>query len=68
MTLNPIVSGRGAFAATALQLLEATEPQVREVASFRTQVRDYSAPRMEQASSIPAPTLAERGRLIDTTA
>ena len=68
MTLNPIVSGRGAFGATALQLLEATERQIREVAAFRTQVRDYSAPRMELASSISAPTLAERGRLGDITA
>ncbi len=51
-----------------LQLLQLTQNQVEAVASFRTQVRDFSAPRMELASSLPAVPLAEMGRNIDVTA
>ena len=59
----PFIGGQTGFGGTALQLLQMTARQVEEVANFRTQVRDYSAPRMEQASSIPTPTFSEQGSL-----
>ena len=42
----PIVSGRGGNSATSLDLIERTRQQVEEVSQFRTEVRDYRAPRM----------------------
>ena len=51
-----------------MQLLAATQEQVEQVANFRFAVRDFSAPRMTLASTIEAPTLLERGSLVDLTA
>ena len=59
----PFIGGRTGFGGTALQLLNLTARQVEEVANFRTRVRDFSAPRMERASSIPTPTFSEQGSL-----
>ncbi|MDP6779118.1 MAG: hypothetical protein QGI83_20350 [Candidatus Latescibacteria bacterium] len=59
----PFIGGQTGFGGTALQLINLTERQVNEVANFRTRVRNYSAPRMELASSIPTPTFAEQGSL-----
>ncbi|MDA0746525.1 MAG: hypothetical protein O2954_08390 [bacterium] len=58
----PMVSGHTGFGPTTLQMLADAKEQVEEVASFQTQVRDYRAPRMEQASSIEALTLMENAR------
>lgn len=64
MEFVPTVSGHTGFGVHALQLFEATTEQVEQVANFRFQVRDFSAPRMRQASSIDAPTLMEQAREI----
>ena len=64
----PIYSGHNGYGSTLLQLLELTRSQVEAVVKFRTQPRDFSAPRMELASSVPTVPLAEMGRNIDVTA
>lgn len=69
MNLNPIVSGLfTGFDGTALQLLEETTRLIEEVTTFRVEPRDFSAPKMELASSIPVVTLVERGKQVDLTA
>ncbi len=67
MQIHPMVSGHTAGADVALDLLKRTHEQVVAVANFRFAVRDFSAPRMTQASTIEAPTLMERGNGIDVT-
>ena len=64
----PIVSGHTGFSSTSLQLIRATERLVEEVVNFRARPRDFSAPRMQLASSLPAQPLAEMGQQIDITA
>ena len=60
----PIVSGRGGNSATSLDLIERTRQQVEEVSQFRTEVRDYRAPRMQSSSTIEALTLLERAQKV----
>ena len=67
-SLMPIVSGHSGFSSTSLQLIRATERLIQEVVTFRARPRDFSAPRMQLASSLPAQPLAERGQQIDVTA
>lgn len=66
MTNLPIVSGRSGNTGTALDLIERSRQQIEEVARFRTEVRDYRAPRMEIASTIEALTLLERGQKVSS--
>ena len=61
-----MVSGRSGNTGTALDLIERSRQQIEEVARFRTEVRDYRAPRMEIASTIEALTLLERGQKVSS--
>ena len=61
----PIVSGRSGYSATSLDLIQRSRQQVEEVAQFRTEVRDFSAPRMQSSSTIEALTLLERGQKVN---
>ena len=63
----PNVGGRSGGALAAVQLITATQQQVGDVASFRAAVRDFSAPRMQLASSLPAAPLKDM-RTIDVSA
>ena len=64
----PIYGGHTSYGGTSLILLEKTTQLIEEVVNFRTQVRDYSAPRMTLASSLPAVPLAEMRPTIDVQA
>ena len=64
----PIVGGHTGFSTSALQLLAATQRQVEEVAAYRSTPRDFSAPRMELASSLPAAPLADMQPRFDASA
>lgn len=68
MQITPLYSGHTGFGGAAMDLIARTREQVEQVANFRFTVRDFSAPRMTRASSIEAPTILERGRLLDITA
>lgn len=68
MQITPLYSGHTGFGGAGMDLIARTAEQVEQVAQFRTTVRDFSAPRMTQASSIDAPTILERGSLVDLTA
>ena len=63
----PNLGGRSGGALAAVQLIAATQQQVEDVASFRPTVRDFSAPRMQLASSLPAAPLKDM-RTIDVSA
>ena len=63
-----IYGGHTGYGVTALSLLERSSELIEEVVTFRTQVRDYSAPRMSQASSSPLVPLAEMRPTIDVQA
>jgi hypothetical protein len=64
-SINPIYGGHTSYGPTGLNLLQRTTELIEEVVNFRTQVRDFSAPRMSQASSLPAVPLAELRPTID---
>ena len=64
----PIVSGHTGFSSTSLQLIRATERLVEEVVNFRAHPRDFTAPKMQLASSLPVKSMAEAGQQIDITA
>lgn len=64
----PIYGGHTGYGITGLSLLEQTTQLIEEVVNFRTQVRDYAAPPMSQASSLPAVPLAEMRPNIDVQA
>jgi hypothetical protein len=64
----PIYGGRTGYGVTSLSLLESTSQLIEEVVTFQTVVRDYSAPRMSLASSLPAVPLAELRPTIDVQA
>ena len=64
----PIVAGHTSYGSTAVQLLEATAQQVEEVATFRTEIRNYSIPRMQSASATPLVPLADMQPRFDATA
>ena len=53
------VGGHTGFGSTGLQLIKASKTQVEEVAQFQTQPRDFRAPRMQLASSLPAAPLKD---------
>jgi hypothetical protein len=61
----PIYGGHTGYGITGLSLLEKTTQLIEEVVTFQTQVRDYSAPSMSLASSLPAVPLAEMTHNID---
>ena len=67
-SVPPNVGGHNGFGSTLLQLMAATQSQVEEVAAFRSTPRDFSAPRMELASSLPAVPLADMQPRFDATA
>ena len=67
-TSPPIIGGHTGFGSTVLQLLAASTTQIEEVAAFRATPQDFSAPRMQQASSLPAAPLAEMEFQLDITA
>ena len=54
-----LAGGHTASGSTALQLFAATKNQVEQVARFNSRPRDFSAPAMQLASSLPAAPLAE---------
>ena len=60
-----IYGGHTGYGVTALSLLEKSSELIEEVVTFRTQVRDYSAPRMSLASTSPLVPLAEMRPNID---
>lgn len=62
------VGGHGSFGAAGLQLLAASKAQIEEVAQFQAQPRDFRAPRMEQASSLPAAPLKDMEMRFDLRA
>ena len=64
----PIYGGHTSYGSTSLSLLESTTQLIEEVVTFQTEVRDFSAPRMTQASSFPAVPLAELRPTIDVKA
>lgn len=64
----PIYGGHTGYGVTSLSLLERTTQLIEEVVNFQTQVRDYSAPSMDLASSLPAVPLAEMRPNIDVQA
>ena len=66
-TVPTTIGGHTGFGATALQLMAATRAQVEQVAEFRAQPRDFSAPRMQLASSLPAAPLADMQTRFDLT-
>jgi|SaaInl8_200m_RNA_FD_contig_21_1411481_length_414_multi_4_in_0_out_0_2 hypothetical protein len=68
MQITPMYSGHTGFGGAGMDLIARTAEQVKQVAQFRTTVRDFAAPRMTQSSTIDAPTILERGGLIDMTA
>lgn len=59
MSAPPSVGGHGGFSSAGLQLIASSKAQVEEVAQFRAQPRDFSAPRMTLASSLPAAPLKD---------
>jgi len=64
----PIASGHTGFGSTALQLIAAASAQIEQVAQFKAQPRDFSAPRMQYASSLPAAPLSEMQTQFDIRA
>ena len=68
MNINPLYGGHTGYGMTSLSLLERTTDLIEEVVNFRTEVRDYSAPRMELASSLPAVPLADIRPTVDVQA
>lgn len=64
----PIYGGHNGYGVTSLNLLERTTQLIEEVVTFQTEVRDYSAPRMTQASSLNAVPLSELRPTIDVQA
>jgi hypothetical protein len=64
----PIYGGHTSHGSTSLSLLESTTQLIEEVVTFQTEVRDFSAPRMTLASSLPAVPLAELRPTIDVQA
>lgn len=67
-SMPPMAAGHTGFGSTALQLLMATTRQVEAVAAFRAQPKDFSAPRMQLASSVPAAPFAQQGQQVDVQA
>jgi len=67
-TVPAPLSGHTGFGSTALALMTATQAQVEQVAQFRAQPRDFSAPRMQLASSLPAAPLIDMQFHLDVTA
>ena len=63
--LPPLASGHTGFGTTGLQLIVAAQAQVEQVAQFNARPRDFSAPRMQFASSLPAAPLANMQTQID---
>lgn len=59
--------GHGGFGSTALDLIARTKNQIEEVAQFVSEPRNYRAPRMSLASSLPAEPLAEKQTSFDLT-
>lgn len=53
------VGGHGGFSSAGLQLIASSKAQIEEVAQFQAQARDFSAPRMQLASSLPAAPLKD---------
>lgn len=53
------VGGHTGFSSAGLQLIASSKAQIEEVAQFQAQARDFSAPRMQLASSLPAAPLKE---------
>ena len=68
MSVPATVGGHTGFGSTALQLMAETKAQIEQVAQFRAQPRDFSAPRMQLASSLPAAPLADMQTQFDVTA
>ena len=66
-TVPAPLSGHTGFG-SALALMTATQAQVEQVAQFRAQPRDFSAPRMQLASSLPAAPLIDMQFHLDVTA
>lgn len=64
----PLYGGHTGYGVTSLNLLERTTQLIEEVVEFRTEVRDYAAPRMSLASSLPAVPLADLRPNIDVQA
>ena len=59
--------GHGGFGSSALDLIARTQAQIEEVAQFDPAPRDYRAPRMNLAPSLPAAPLAEMQASFDLT-
>ncbi|MFT5369890.1 MAG: hypothetical protein ACI8V2_004869 [Candidatus Latescibacterota bacterium] len=58
--MNPAnVGGHAGFSSAGLQLLAASKAQIEQVAQFQAQSRDFRAPRMQLASSLPAAPLKD---------
>ena len=66
--IPPIYGGHTGYGFTSKTLIDKTTELIEEVVTFRTQVRDFSAPRMTLASSLPAVPLAELRPNIDVQA
>ena len=69
MITHPIYGGvtTGGQGGTSLDLIQRATEQVEQVAQFSATVRDFRAPPMDIVSTLPATTIAERGRLVDVS-
>ncbi|MDA0710661.1 MAG: hypothetical protein O3B73_10685 [bacterium] len=62
------VGGHSAYGSAGLQLIASSKTQIEEVAQFRARARDFSAPRMQLASSLPAAPLKDMETRFDLRA